>query len=463
MKKRIFAVLASVLVLVTALAVPVFADDCSHNDVGHEMISATQHQLTCYSCGAWFEAESHSMEYLQRNSTHHEYGCSICGYGNLEPHTMVDGENDGGLIKECLYCHYYEEVEHLHTLAYKVLLEPTCGMENGLATDEWCPFCDYVGETYTISSAYTDHEYVDGVCIRCGLLGGEECDHSNVNIYTSQGSSGHTLSCNVCGVVVTSSPHDYSVTIMQEATHEKEGYKRYECRLCGYSYTDSYSMDVHECIYNGAIYHDDNQHVAYCRICLAPKYSNHLWDDIKITKQPSFKDKGIVSLTCTTCKRAKVVYLDALDADKIVDEMPYAEVVAFYQKMFVKYQLDLVEDKEMLKPYLQYYISVIYADIAKNGAKSIYAEAFMDSYYDIQALQSELTSDYTKGYNDALKTIIDENPIQGLFQGMWSGVVHFISVVGGQVSLFEVSLISVMSTLLIVAVGVLILKLFVSR
>ena len=48
-----------------------------------------------------------------------------------------------------------------------------------------------------------------------------------------------------------------------------------------------------------------------------------------------------------------------------------------------------------------------------------------------------------------MATIIDENPVQGLFQGMWSGLVHFIVLVGNGVSVGGVTLFSFLVTVCI--------------
>lgn len=400
MKKRIFAVIASVIVLVISLPLAAFAAECPHSNKGYEAISARAHQETCYDCGEFFGVyDVHVFGAWSYDDNRHYQTCSVCGYENGGYHEYDSGEYDGDYIVYTCWCGS-QVYEHKHS---------------------------WVHEQY------------------------------ESNFY-------HRLRCTICGEIQEQT-HSYDEGVYNPASGGTLANYTYTCKYCGYvdvRYIYPSHTECDESKFKVKYYNIDS-HRYSCSICDKQfKIEPHQWS-VVVTKQPTPSENGIRTYTCIICNYIKTETIDYIDLDKLLEDMTQEEAAELYKKIFNKYQLDLVEDKEMLKPYLQYYISVIYADIAKNGAKSIYAEAFMDSYYDIQALQSELTSDYTKGYNDALKTIVDENPIQGLFQGMWSGVVHFISVVGGQVSLFEVSLISVVSTLLIVAVGVLILKLFVSR
>lgn len=462
MKKRIALALVLALSLISVMTFAVSAETCNHENQGYEWCGNDYHSLMCYDCSASLGGEEpHSVVVRQYDGENHVVECSAygCNYECYEAHTLYDSENDYGKVQECA-CGYYVEVEHVHTFVYKVITEPTCGMENGLATDEWCPFCGYIGETTLIASAYMEHSYVNGSCEYCGVLQSNSCEHQNISKYTSLGASGHSLSCATCGEVITTEIHSYYESVEQEATWNKDGVKRYTCFHCQYSYTASYSVPSHECD-NVCAYATEEVHRYYCSVCLKThSTAAHTWDNGKVTKQPTTEENGVRTFTCTICKGTKTETIDYIDLDELLANMTQEEATALYKKIFDKYQTELIKDSEMCKKFLCYFSEVIVPDLTERGLDSLYYDEYYQIYIkmrDKMAVNDSVA--YAKGYSDALSAVIDKNPIQGIFQGMWSGVLSFATIVSNGIAIGGISMFGVIMTLLIILAVVFVMRL----
>ena len=419
MKKRIFALLGVVFVLASALSVSAFAA-CSHN------------ALTYGDTG---------------DGMHYEY-CNDCGYETKEPHTgsMVPYDDEYHLYS-CEYCEYQEYLAHEG--GYFVIVTPTCGMENGLATDLFCQFCGLYVNPYSISSPHSEHEYINGVCKNCNVTSTSGCEHQIINSFVSLGTLGHSILCSTCGEHINWEPHDMYSFVYAEATYDRQGVLRYSCHRCDYYYDELYSVEDHTCNKGAFVYLDELQHVTKCTICSKPFFGAHVWDNGKVTQQPSTESNGVRTFTCTVCDGTKTETIDYIDFEKLLETMTQKEATDFYKKIFEKYQAELVKDFDCMRPYVEEFVWVILDDIAEKGSGSQYYGQYRDYYDAIMLYVSSSSSDYMRGYNDAMASVIDSNPVQGLFQGIWASVLTFVTVVGNGVAIGGISLMSVLVTLCI--------------
>ena len=80
---------------------------------------------------------------------------------------------------------------------------------------------------------------------------------------------------------------------------------------------------------------------------------------------------------------------------------------------------------------------------------SQYYSRFSGLYKELLLLSPGNSTDYVDGYNDAMSSVVSENPVQGLFQGMWASVMLFISTVANGVGIGGITVMSILSVLAI--------------
>lgn len=68
------------------------------------------------------------------------------------------------------------------------------------------------------------------------------------------------------------------------------------------------------------------------------------------------------------------------------------------------------------------------------------------------------SNEYAQGFNDAIQSVINENPVQGFFQGIWSSVMLFVTILGTGISIGGITLSGVISTAVIVLVAYFVIK-----
>lgn len=396
MKKRIFAVLASVLVLVLSLPLAAFAAECPHSNKGYEAISARAHQETCYDCGEFFGVyDDHVFGAWSYDDNRHYQTCSVCGYENGGYHEYDSGEYDGDYIVYTCWCGS-QVYEHKHS---------------------------WVHEQY------------------------------ESNFY-------HRLRCTICGEIQEQT-HSYDEGVYNPASGGTLANYTYTCKYCGYvdvRYIYPSHTVCDETKYKVKYYNADS-HRYSCSICDKQfKLEPHQWS-VVVTKQPTPTENGIRTYTCIICNHIKTETIDYIDFDKLLADMTQEGATELYKKIFEKYSLVLLKDDECMKPYLAEFIESVFLDIAENGSSSKYYTEYESYYYAIMSVKPSNSSDYTKGYNDAISTVINDNPVQGLFQGLWSGIVHFVVVLGSGISIGGISLFSALVSCAIVLLAFFVMKL----
>ena len=106
--------------------------------------------------------------------------------------------------------------------------------------------------------------------------------------------------------------HTYTSTITKEATCTDSGESTYTCTKCGNRYIKTISALGHEEVidkgYDASCTEDgltDGSHCERCGIILTKQESipapGHIWDEGKITREPTETQTGIRTFTCTVC------------------------------------------------------------------------------------------------------------------------------------------------------------------
>ena len=501
--KKVLPFALIVMVLFALLALGVSADDdCSHNwEVTEEEEPWCEYQgyimYECTECGDRMEetldALEHSYEVTEdvestcSEKGHTTYTCEICGDTYTRTY-VATGDH------EWEFSHYEEE--------------PLCEY-SGVAVYE----CSECGDTKTetveaLGHSYEETESVEATCSEIGhtTYTCETCGDTYTNTYAATGAhdwpADRSGVCTVCGATCT---HDWNAFFEDETTH------KYICLSCKaengtgahvwnwYSAVDEkyHKAGCAECAYTVTVSH--NFVMGTCSDCGASASATtctHKWDDGVITKQPTTTESGIKTYTCTLCGLTKTAVIQAVDYDTYVNSLTYEQAFSIYEKIFDKYSTSLVTqidyDKRVAsltatkavelfdtlynkfetailkgsavpvkfkKLYIENFVTVIFPDIAENGTASRYYNEYGGYYYAIMSITPSNSSDYTKGYNDAISSVVNENPVQGLFQGMWAGVVHFVTVVGGGIGIGGITMFSVLTTVFILALAYFLFKL----
>lgn len=171
------------------------------------------------------------------------------------------------------------DAQHEHTWDNgKVMKEPTC-KDTGVKTYT----CTECGETKTevipVTKTHTWGEWQKDTA------------------------ESHKHTCTVCGKTETASHTWDDGKITTPATHVKEGVKTYTCTVCNETKTETVPK-TSEHSYGSWEKYNETQHKRSCA-CGDVKYENHTWDNGKVTKEPTCKDTGVKTYTCTVCGETK--------------------------------------------------------------------------------------------------------------------------------------------------------------
>ena len=129
-----------------------------------------------------------------------------------------------------------------------------------------------------------------------------ECVHTWGN-WTKVDDNNHKHTCSVCGKSETAAHGWNSGVVTTQPTHTTFGVKTYTCSGCGATKTEQVAK-LTEHTYGEWQKHNADQHKKTCA-CGDVVYENHKWDAGKVTKQPTCKDTGVKTYTCSVCGETK--------------------------------------------------------------------------------------------------------------------------------------------------------------
>lgn len=342
MAKRIFAILAVVLVLLSTLTIGVSAaeETCLHPDAGYEF-DDNCHYLHCPDCYTTLSSGAHVPGEYYLEGDYHLSRCVVCSM-EIEGHPIVYGEPI-------------------------VIRQPTCTKEG-------------LGEYY----------------------------------------------CNECG---------QSVGTVVLAIGSGEGY-------CDYFYQSA-----------GTQYHK-----MVCRYCSKEAWvSEHTWNSGTVVVQPSGDANGLREYKCTLCDQVKTEVIDYIDIEQLVKDMSADDATDLLKKLYERFGIDFKHNSDLMRYYLARFVEVS-DNISEYGKNSIYYSVYGKYYEEMVRIYVDNSVAYNQGYNDAISSVVDTNPIQGFFQGMWSGVVLFVTTIADGIGIGGISLMSVLVTAVTFALLLILLK-----
>jgi len=168
--------------------------------------------------------------------------------------------------------------------------------------------CDRCNETDTVADIDSrfGHDYADATCVLpktckrdgCSATDGESLGHSFTNYVSNKDATctedgTKTAKCDRCDVTDTLTDegsalgHDFAdATCLLPKTCRREGCDATEGNPLGHTY--------------------DNACDADCNTCSGERTpSSHVWDEGVVTKEPTKKEQGVKTYTCTVCKETK--------------------------------------------------------------------------------------------------------------------------------------------------------------
>lgn len=129
------------------------------------------------------------------------------------------------------------------------------------------------------------------------------CDHS-YGSWANADASNHQKVCSKCGDIQTASHTWNSGTITKQPSCKETGTKTFACTACNATKTETINKTTNHS-YGAWTKVNDATHKSTCSVCSDVKTASHNWNSGTITKQPTCKDTGIKTYTCTDCGATK--------------------------------------------------------------------------------------------------------------------------------------------------------------
>ena len=334
----------------------------SHSYGAWEKHNETQHKHTC-ACGA-VEYEDHKWNAGEvtkaptcKDTGIKTYACTVCGETKTETLPITDTHTWGEWTKDtadvhkrtCSVCGKSETAAHSWDEG-KITTAPTC-KDTGVKTYT-CVCGETKTETLPITTNHTwgkceqvnaeqhkhtcmvcgkteqaAHKWDSGVvtkrpthtadgeqvltCSDCGATKTERLPRltvHNYDEYRKYNATRHQKVC-VCGAAEYENHKWNEGVVTTPASHVKEGVKTYTCKDCGETKIEILSKtDGHG--YGAWEKHNENQHKHTCA-CGEVEYADHNWNAGEVTAEPTCKDTGIKTYTCTDCGETRTELIPA--------------------------------------------------------------------------------------------------------------------------------------------------------
>ena len=114
----------------------------------------------------------------------------------------------------------------------------------------------------------------------------------------------HKHICEVCSKEETANHTWNSGVITKDPTCNEKGVKTYTCSDCNATKAEDVPKTTTH-TYGAWTKLNDNQHEHTCSVCQVKEQANHSWNDGEITKDPTCKEMGVKTFTCSDCNATK--------------------------------------------------------------------------------------------------------------------------------------------------------------
>lgn len=169
--------------------------------------------------------------------------------------------------------------------------------------------CAHTWNSGTVTKAATCKE--TGVktytCTGCSATRTEDIAKTNNHSYggwTDLGNGNHKHTCSVCQKEETKAHTWNGGTVTKAASCKENGVKTYTCTTCNATKTETIAKTTdHK--YGSWTKVNDITHKHTCSVCSKEETANHTWNSGAVTKQPTCKEEGVKTYTCSDCKGTK--------------------------------------------------------------------------------------------------------------------------------------------------------------
>ena len=130
------------------------------------------------------------------------------------------------------------------------------------------------------------------------------CKNHDYGSWTKLDDTYHGQTCSICQNVQKEKHNWDNGTTIKEASCKEGGQVKYTCTTCSATKTENTpKTDDHS--YGAWTKVDDNTHKHICTICSKEETAGHTWNSGTVTQQPTCKNEGVKTYTCTACNGTK--------------------------------------------------------------------------------------------------------------------------------------------------------------
>ena len=130
-----------------------------------------------------------------------------------------------------------------------------------------------------------------------------KCNHS-YGSWSDAGNGQHSRTCSICSGKETANHTWNGGNVTKQPTCKEEGVKTFTCTTCNATKTEAVAKTTdHK--YGSWTKVNDTTHKHTCSVCSKEETANHTWNGGAVTKQPTCKEEGVRTYTCSGCKATK--------------------------------------------------------------------------------------------------------------------------------------------------------------
>jgi len=129
------------------------------------------------------------------------------------------------------------------------------------------------------------------------------CSH-NYGGWSKVDNTNHGKTCSICQNVQKEAHKWDNGTTIKQASCKEGGQIKYTCTTCSATKTED-TNKTNDHSYGSWAKISDTQHKHTCSVCSKEETANHTWNSGAITKQPTCKEAGVKTYTCTGCSATK--------------------------------------------------------------------------------------------------------------------------------------------------------------
>ena len=112
--------------------------------------------------------------------------------------------------------------------------------------------------------------------------------------------------------------HDFNAgEVIVQPTEDSEGVKRFTCNTCGYQKNETVAKLAHTHTFNVGVWENDQVSHWHPATCAhkgeKSSVEEHIWNEGKVTTEPTETTEGVKTYTCSKCGRTKTAPIGRLD------------------------------------------------------------------------------------------------------------------------------------------------------